>query len=247
MGYIVDYMPASSNPNKALPENAFKKIYNFENVEDGKYTFNNFSDNLVYSSEYRAGKKYAFAMKTAKINPDGRTTNDCTQWTLTVTYFYSDGISETYSYDLGITCNDIQNELANPDAGGGGGGGYNSDLLVGVPDEVERTWRVADDGNYGSIWYVNSVETLNGIKYPNSSPKKISVFTAIGHKTDYLVKDLAAFPFMTWQRTDWTKNLSPATATANIKGNKCYIGNDPNAPIYIVSNSKSWDAVDIWP
>ena len=225
-GNIVQFLPNNGQQIKTLPSNTFYKIFNHEEIEqDGKFSFLNIKDRLIWEIGYKNKVPYSYGKVEARENSTDsniyRSNGECIDWFLITTIYYTDGSVETFEEYLGTTCGDMCQEVRvsggrvyRVNCGGGGGGGEIIDL---PPKPVD--WTVGKNPN--DFWLVKSFETLNGQR--TSPGPDGGYFTGISHNNSGIINNVQnepGLPYGTWTQFQAVANLlnSNGIAKSTVKG-----------------------------
>ena len=208
-GNIVQFIPKAGTFLNELPKNTFNKFYNSGKIEsDGKFSFLNLNDKILYQMDYNDGKLSAYGEK--QIHQDASVANLCTEWYLVTTIYYGNGtvaVAEEYLY---TTCSSIENELDDQTPGGGGGG---------IPEEetsmAEKSWSWDIVVNTSGLWKVVSIEKFNGVKKA-SSPGG-GYFTSSVHLADGVIINIPQMAYQ-WTRTSVIISHNGSTAKSTVSG-----------------------------
>lgn len=222
-GNIVQFVAPNGVNVKKLPANTFHNFYNADHlVCDGRFTFLNLNDKMLYQMDYANGKLSAYGEKQVKKQNAG-TSNviTCTDWYLFTTYFYEDGSTLTTEEYLNTTCsgnggNQEQESELEDDPYGWGGGGSEVETIM-SPTQLD--WYVCDLDDYTvslpnstEWWQLFSTERLYGTK--KASLPGGGKFTQIEH----LGETITGQSEFTWHKTGVTIAYEQLTARSIISG-----------------------------
>src|SRR4030095_13257141 len=208
-GNIIQFLPDNSSSITIIPHNTFYKIFNHQLLDvDGKFSFLSIKDRIIWEIGYKDKKPYSYGVAEAResnSDPVGRV-NECINWYLVTTYTYTDGTTYTTEQYLYTDCGRCeQTRLANGtvyriNCGGGGGGGTGTSYPVSKPVD----WKVGvATGIAAGAWYVQSYETLNGVRVPGSEPDNGYFTGTQTHNGDEIFNtypNTPSYPYGNWTR-----------------------------------------------
>ncbi len=241
-GNIVQFLPDNRQSITAVPKNTFYKIFNHESLDhDGKFSFLSIKDKLIWEIGYKDKRPFSYGIVEARESATSANekVNQCINWFLTTTIYFTDGSHYSTEEYVGTSCDDMCTEvkLANGrsyrfNCGGGSGGGGGTEL---PPKGVD--WVVGASGQ--GFWQVKSFETLNGVRTepgPNGG-----YFTGITHNTSAIINNVQnepGLPYGTWTQLQATVVLqsSGGLAKSTVKG-KITFASFPDA---YLDNFKVW-------
>jgi hypothetical protein len=239
-GNLIQYI--SSTELKQAPKNTFSKIFNYQNLEcDGQFTMLSIADDFRYELKFENGKLKSVAERRSKNSSGNQRTNECIDWYLVTTYYYSNGSSETFEQYVFTTCDCHQTRMANGRSFqiecGGGGGGNSIDYEYEVAQYV--TWNVA----------VNPVNSIGEIKsYEYIKGKRVSSEPQGGHfKSIYHNSSICDFCYGSNPNDYWNEDLASSGVTdpqhcfMAIYGVLHYQGIVTN-----INNTKTWQFQDLF-
>ena len=212
-GNIVQFLP-KNKAIKACPTNTFHDIYNFRKLkEDGTFVFLSITDLYQYEWIYEGGQ-LAATKGWKKLNASSsseRSTQNCIEWYLVTTWYFSDGHTETESVFVGRTCscgNGDPTQVQNfcDDEPPGGGGDVEEPMAF-----TTKNWAYAINQAYN--WAVVPAEGFNGVK--KSSLPNGGYFTEFSHADDGFTSISSDF---SWERTFMRHDKLQGSATVHFAG-----------------------------
>lgn len=236
-GNIVQFIPDNGQSISSIPLNTFHKILEI----DGKFLFLSIKDRPIWEVGYKEGEPFSYGIAEARETATGANgrLNECINWFITTTIYYTDGTSYSYEEYVGTTCGEMCQDvrLANGrtyrvNCGGGSGGGSTTELS---PKAVD--WVVGASAN--GYWLVRSFETLNGVRTepgPNGG-----YFTSITHNSSGIINNVPnepGLPYGSWSEMQAVTSLqsSGGLAKSTVKGKISF----SSFPDVYLDNFKLW-------
>ena len=242
-GNIIQYI--SPNAQENAPQNTFSKIFTYQNLDcSGQFTVLSVTDFFKYELRFENGKLKSVADQRprAAANTSSGRVNNCTNWYLITTLYYTDGTSASYEEYLFTSCtgdHECQNtRVANGRSlqitcGGGGGNGIEYEYVLSKP----LIWQVQTSVH----WRVFSNETVSGVKKANEPQG--GHFTSIVHGSSYLT--LNVDNAYSWQELANTMSVdNPQTVSAYVTGK---LTRNYNGTYYIFDEHTTESFASIFP
>jgi hypothetical protein len=227
-GSVVLYQPTNANI-KTIPTNTFHAIFNTaEPTCNGEFKFLSVTGRSLYTLTYEHNT-LAREAKVVNKTTSRTTENNCTDWFLVITVYYTDGSIENYEEYLTTTCSGCDDptiESECPDHSGEGGNYVDYEY----EKRRQQQWTVFQ--NDAHTIRVDAWDVLQG---------RSGAFTGMlakGSKINWMA-------YYLWRENSHSGWFSGSSATSSVSG--AFVNQDSGADVFTTSAQKTWTYSEAFP